>query len=82
MVLIRFFLAGLSVCSLFFGQARGGELSDEAFGDLRRRLAPELDERWRSIPWRTSLVEAQREAGRRGGLIFIWAMDGHPLGCT
>ncbi|MFT4548117.1 MAG: hypothetical protein ACI8XO_004822 [Verrucomicrobiales bacterium] len=35
-----------------------------------------------SIPWRTDLWEARREAAVAGKPIFLWEMDGHPLGCT
>ena len=34
------------------------------------------------IPWKISLREAQRAAVSEKKPIFIWAMDGHPLGCT
>ncbi len=41
-----------------------------------------LAEPWRTIPWETSLIEAQNIAAREKKPIFIWAMDGHPLACT
>ena len=41
-----------------------------------------LQEPWRTIPWETSLIEAQNNAAREKKPIFIWAMDGHPLACT
>ncbi len=41
-----------------------------------------LQEPWRTIPWETSLIEAQNIAAREKKPIFIWAMDGHPLACT
>jgi hypothetical protein len=60
--------------------------------------APVLDEssygRWRDfvfehfqaqrdlIPWRTTLAEGARDAAREGKPILLWAMNGHPLGCT
>jgi len=28
------------------------------------------------------VLDAQAAATREGKPIFIWAMDGHPLGCT
>jgi len=28
------------------------------------------------------VLDAQAAAAREGKPIFIWAMDGHPLGCT
>jgi hypothetical protein len=40
------------------------------------------DDVWRTIPWKTDLLEAQRLAVAESKPIFIWAMDGHPLGCT
>lgn len=40
------------------------------------------DAPWRSIPWELDLLEAQRKAVEESKPIFIWAMDGHPLGCT
>ncbi|MFT5122737.1 MAG: hypothetical protein ACI9QL_004582 [Candidatus Omnitrophota bacterium] len=40
------------------------------------------DATWRTIPWQTSLLNAQRIAARERKPLFIWAMDGHPLGCT
>jgi hypothetical protein len=56
-------------------------LSAEEFERLHRRLQPPADEPWRRIPWRVSLLEARNEAARAGKPLFIWAMDGHPLGC-
>lgn len=40
------------------------------------------DEPWRQIAWRTDLLQAQHEAVEQRKPLFIWAMDGHPLGCT
>jgi hypothetical protein len=40
------------------------------------------DAAWRTIPWQVDLLEAQRMAVEQSKPIFIWAMDGHPLGCT
>lgn len=40
------------------------------------------DEPWRTIPWQTDLLAAQRLALEQDKPLFIWAMDGHPLGCT
>ena len=57
-------------------------LSAADFATLHRQLEPAKNEVWRSIPWKISLLAAQQEAARRQRPIFIWAMDGHPLGCT
>lgn len=62
--------------------ARGGELTEAEARRLHRELREGADETWRTIPWKISLLDAQRAAAREGRPIFIWAMDGHPLGCT
>jgi hypothetical protein len=37
---------------------------------------------WRTVDWQTDLIAAQRMAIEQQKPLFIWAMDGHPLGCT
>lgn len=69
-------LAG--VCST----ASTGELDEAQFRRLHEALKPAEDEPWRTIPWKIRLLDARETAGRQGKPIFIWAMDGHPLGCT
>ena len=39
-------------------------------------------ERWQQVGWRTDLDAARREAARLRRPLFIWAMNGNPLGCT
>lgn len=62
--------------------AAGLGLAVADFEELHERLQPAGDEIWRTIPWRLSLLEAQAAAVEEGKPIFIWAMDGHPLGCV
>ena len=57
-------------------------LPEAEFQQLHRELQPDLKAMWRTIPWKTSVLDAQAAAAREGKPIFIWAMDGHPLGCT
>jgi hypothetical protein len=57
-------------------------LTEDGFRRLHQQLRPSPDEPWRTIPWRISLLDAQQLAARQAKPIFIWAMDGHPLGCT
>jgi len=63
-------------------ESGGGELTDSEFRRLHRQLQPSDDEAWRTIPWKINLLDAQAAAAQEGKPIFIWAMDGHPLGCT
>lgn len=64
------------------GPATAVELTEKDAAELHEQLKPAADEPWRTIPWQISLLEAQRLAARDKKPIFIWAMDGHPLGCT
>ena len=57
-------------------------LTDAEFQKLHRELQPYPKATWRTIPWKTSVLDAQAAAAHEGKPIFIWAMDGHPLGCT
>jgi hypothetical protein len=37
-------------------------------------------EPWAAVPWKGNLLEARAAAAREGKPVFIWAMDGKPLG--
>lgn len=62
--------------------AWAADLTMAEFQDLHQRLQVASDTPWRTIPWKTSMLDAQQTAARQAKPIFIWAMDGHPLGCT
>jgi hypothetical protein len=52
--------------------------------ELHNLIASEEGERaWElEIPWRIDLLQARRQAEESKRPIFLWEMDGHPLGCT
>ena len=90
-------LRHLRLCTLPFlmlcltaitAQENGGSESnppglDQAeFERLHAELQPDPAQLWRTIPWKISLLDAQRMAAEQKKPLFIWAMDGHPLGCT
>jgi hypothetical protein len=50
--------------------------------DLHARLTSSSAEKWQSIPWKVDLLEARAIASREGTPLFLWSMNGHPLGCT
>jgi hypothetical protein len=56
-------------------------LSDSDCKKLHDSLKPPAAELWRDIPWKVSLVEAQNLAAKEKKPLFIWSMDGNPLGC-
>ena len=46
-------------------------------------ILPRPDEqRFLEIPWHTDLLRARRAANSEGKPIFLWIMNGSPLGCT
>jgi len=79
------FIASLALGFVFLlssGLTAGEELSEADFGLLHKELQASAKDPWRTIPWKISLLDAQRAAVSEKKPIFIWAMDGHPLGCT
>ena len=64
------------------GLLAGETLSQADFLRLHKKLQVSGKATWRTIPWKISLLDAQRAAVSEKKPIFIWAMDGHPLGCT
>ena len=58
-----------------------GGLTLEEFRKLHQDLKPRRDELWRSIPWKTSLLDARDQAVREKKPLFMWSMNGSPLGC-
>ena len=40
------------------------------------------EQKWLSIPWRTDLNAARQESAATLKPIFVWIMNGHPMGCT
>lgn len=58
------------------------DLTEKDFREALTLVELPTDKPWRKIPWKISLLDAQNEAAKAKKPIFIWAMDGHPLGCT
>ena len=63
---------------LMLGQA----VDEPEFRRLHQLLEPVRGEAWRSIPWKTSMLQARDAALREGKPLFLWSMNGSPLGCT
>jgi len=74
-------LLAAGVASCLAVPCQGWQLDEAEFRRLHDEINP-ADELWKSIPWQTSLIAAQNLAATGRKPIFIWAMDGHPLGCT
>jgi|CXWL01.1.fsa_nt_gi hypothetical protein len=54
--------------------------------DIDAKIAAVLptaeENRWLEIPWRLNLGVARREAAESKKPLFVWMMNGHPMGCT
>ena len=58
-------------------------LSGSSLDSKIASVVPRADEdRWLSVDWRTNLMAARREAQEKGKPLFLWIMNGSPLGCT
>ncbi|MDQ3703580.1 MAG: hypothetical protein M3442_22065, partial [Chloroflexota bacterium] len=58
-------------------------LSGATFREVLGYVMPRPEElRWQGIPWLTDLWAARRLALEAGKPIFLWTMNGNPLGCT
>lgn len=53
------------------------------FAAIEHKVLPGDEElAFRSLGWRTVFWDAVKEAQREKRPILLWAMNGHPLGCT
>ena len=65
------------------GPALAQELNDESFDRWLAAIVPAPQElAFREIPWRPTFWDGVREAQEQDKPILLWAMNGHPLGCT
>lgn len=69
----------MTAASILLGALQGGpDLTPEEFTKAHAALlAPE---KWSTIPWKASLIEARATAFSEKRPLFVWAMDGKPLG--
>lgn len=56
------------------------QLDKQRFDELMNRVVPA--ETTQQIDWLPDLISAQKVALDQKKPMFIWSMDGHPLGCT
>lgn len=58
-------------------------LDETNFAQWRDYVLPDASEKQHEeIPWRLELGGAIRESHETGKPILLWAMNGHPFGCT
>lgn len=60
-----------------------GEISPSHFKELTALCTPgKSSPGWLELDWEIDLWKARQLAAAAGKPIFLWEMDGHPLGCT
>lgn len=58
-------------------------LSDASFASWRERiLTKETELLWGKLPWLTTYADGLEHAAAKDKPLLLWAMNGHPLGCT
>ena len=58
-------------------------ITEESFSPWMAHIRARPSElAWLEIPWIDRLADGIREAGRQEKPLLLWAMNGHPLGCT
>ena len=57
-------------------------LDAKQFAALHASIVPRDEEAWQTIPWQIDLLAARASAANSKKPLFIWSMNGHPLGCT
>lgn len=57
-------------------------ISDADFVSLRKVIRPgDNEDAFATIPWEADLWDARKKAAAAGKPVFLWEMDGSPLGC-
>lgn len=73
----------LALLSLSQALVAAPAIEQKDFPTLHALMQPTAEElKWQQIPWQTNLWDARRLAAETGKPIYLWEMDGHPLGCT
>ena len=80
---LRGTIALLALLALAAQSACGEDAFESALDANIAAVVPKpAEEKWLKIPWRTDFAAARIEANQDGKPIFLWMMDGNPLGCT
>ena len=81
--MVRHLLVTLALIVLSQGAIAADPIPADQFTRLVGLIKPKQgEEKFREIPWRTSLWQARIEAAKAGKPILAFLMAGPPLGCT
>jgi hypothetical protein len=45
-------------------------------------LPTAAESKWQEIPWQNNLMSARQKAQAQNKPLFMWIMNGNPMGCT
>ncbi len=81
---MNYFLSLLGVCAINLSLMNHGSAQAIDFERVAVLVKATKEETiWKNqIDWQTDLWKARQMAAKQGKPIFIWEMDGHPMGCT
>jgi len=64
-------------------QSTDAAVSEASFRKLVDSIFPKPgEEKWRQTPWVPNISTGRRMAQERKRPLFLWAMNGDPLGCV
>jgi hypothetical protein len=84
---VSIFVMGIMIGSFFLAGCNTNKeqfsLTSKSYEMWRDYITPTENELlWTSIPWRSSFREGLIDADEYQKPLLLWAMNGHPLGCT
>ena len=69
-----------AVTILMLSSAVNAQLNEDRFDELMKSIVPA--EKTTEVNWLPDVLSAQKASLEQQKPIFIWSMDGNPLGCT
>jgi hypothetical protein len=78
-------VGGLALLAFLPAAALAGDLdlTPKNWRDWKKKIVPAQEElAWQKIAWRASFYAALEEGQKEEKPLLLWAMNGHPLGCT
>ena len=68
---------------IFMASIKSDGLSTQQFKQLTQFIKPSTSEqKWRETPWIPNIHDGRKISVAKNKPIFLWAMNGDPLGCV
>jgi hypothetical protein len=79
LLLSSLLIAALATIGVPVAAVESGQSLDAKISSV---LPSREEDRWLTIPWRTNAMQARLEAQNLNRPMFLWIMNGNPMGCT